>query len=116
MDRLRFLADEHVPSVFVGALRSNGFEVVIGQERYGQGTDDPDILDDCATAGLVVLTNDRDFVGLAEERDHAGVVVYTDQLSLLEDPLASVEAVERLDRYYGQGEIAGVIEWLDGWR
>ena len=34
------LTDEHVPSVFVTTLRSNGHEVVEAREAFGEATDD----------------------------------------------------------------------------
>ena len=86
MERLSLLVDEHVPRVFTGALRSTGFDVTTAQERYGQESVDSSILDDCAETVTVVLTNDRDFVRTADERDHAGVVMYTDRRFRLDDP------------------------------
>ena len=115
MGRLRFLADEHVPSLFVSSLRSNGFEVAMAQEVYGHGTADEDLMADCADSGYIVLTHDRDFVRLADERDHAGALVYDSPLVLVEDPLAATEAAVRIDDYYDHDEFEGVVEWLDGW-
>lgn len=115
MARLAFLADEHVPRVFLTTLRSSGYTVERAQDRYGQHSVDETIIDDCRDAGLIVLTNDRDFVRLGTERDHSGIVMYTDRNRLLDAPLKAVEAVDRMNRYYSPDSIAGQIEWLDNW-
>jgi hypothetical protein len=115
MPRLAFLADEHVPRVFLTTLRSSGYTVERAQDRYGQRSIDETILDDCRDDGLAVLTNDRDFVRLGEERDHAGIVMYTDRNRLLDAPLEGVGAVDRINRYYSPDAISGNIEWLENW-
>jgi hypothetical protein len=116
MERLSLLVDEHVPRVFTGALRSTGFAVTTAQERYGQESVDSSIFDDCAEEGLVIVTNDRDFVRLAAGRDHAGVIVYTDRRFLLDDPLAAAGAIANIDRQYTSDEIRNTVEWLDNWQ
>lgn len=116
MAKFSVLADEHVPSVFTTTLRSNGFDVTAAQARYGQGSVDATILDDCENEGLVVLTNDRDFVRMADERPHAGVVIYTDRRFLLEEPIEAVEAFARIARHYTPDEMRNSVEWLDNWR
>ncbi len=116
MERLSLLVDEHVPRVFTGVLRSNGFDVTTAQERYGQESVDESIFEDCADEGMVVVTNDRDFVRLADERDHAGVIIYTDRRFLLDDPVDAAGAITKIDRYYTSEEIRNVVEWLDNWQ
>jgi predicted nuclease of predicted toxin-antitoxin system len=69
------VADENVPTPVVEALRSNGYEVHRAQEEYGQGTTDADILEACADEDRVML-NDNDFALLAEDTEHAGVMIY----------------------------------------
>lgn len=113
--RLSLLADEHVPRVFVGVLRSNGFDVTTAQDRYGQESVDESMLDDCAEEGRVVVTNDRDFVRLADERDHAGIVLYTDWQFLLDNPVAAAEGLVAIDRHYTTDELRNAVEWLDNW-
>lgn len=102
--------------MFTGVLRSNGFDVTTAQERYGQESVDTSILSDCADEGLVIITNDRDFVRLADECDHAGVIVYTDRRFLLDDPVEAAEAIAEIDRYYSPKEIRNTVEWLDNWQ
>lgn len=109
---LAFLADEHVPRVLVSTLRSHGYTVTTAQERYGQDTDDDVMLADCADDGLVLLTNDRDFVELADSVEHAGVLLYT---STNPSPAALVQAVERLEQFVGPEELAGRLVWIEDW-
>lgn len=101
--------------MFTNTLRSKGFEVERAQARYGQRSIDRSVLDDCAENGFVILTQDRDFVRLADDHEQGGVVMYTDSRSLLESPLEAVEAIERIDRHYDAEEIRDVVEWLDNW-
>jgi len=113
MPRLALLADEHVPRVFVATLRSSGYTIERAQDRYGQRSVDETILDDCRDDGLVVLTNDRDFVRIGKERDHAGIVMYTDRNRSLDAPLEAVGAVDRIDRHYSPDAISENMEWLE---
>ena len=116
MERLSFLADEHVPSVFTSVLEANGHEVVRVTDHIGQRSVDEGILRLGNEEGRVVLTNDRDFVDLATSVDHAGIVVYTDRTLLIGDPLGSTEAISAIDRFYSPAEIRNTVEWLDNWR
>lgn len=84
-------------------------------EKYGEGSVDSTILADCAEEGIAVVTNDRDFVRLAAERDHAGIVVYTDRTLLLDEPVEAAEALGKIDRHYAPDSMRNTVEWLDGW-
>jgi len=76
---LAILADEAVERVVVTALRSNGYDVAVADERHGEGTIDKDLLRDAAERGEVVLTHDRDFAALAGLHDHTGILILTSQ-------------------------------------
>ena len=78
MAQLSFLADEHVKRSYIHALRGNGFEVVAVIEGDRTGQKDGFHLKMSSQQNLVVLTNDDDFVRLARERPHAGVVFYNE--------------------------------------
>lgn len=108
------LADEHVPRVFVTALRSSDYDVVYAHERHGQATDDAELLADCAETGRLLVTNDRDFADLGGRHDHAGIVIYTDPNRLLDAPLTAVAALDRLVSY-DEDDLRRTIEWLDAW-
>jgi hypothetical protein len=79
MTRLEFCADEHVQRAYLTALESNGFSVVPAVDERGQRTVDIPLLEWAALNDRVLVTNDRDFVELDANHDHAGLVVYTDQ-------------------------------------
>ena len=107
-----FLADEHVPRVLTSTLRSNGYTAVTAQEQYGHESIDETILRDCGDAGLVVLTNDRDFLTLNETTDHAGIVLYTAQNP---SPATFVEAIDQVVHFLAPDELANRVVWLDEW-
>lgn len=115
MSEFAFLVDEHVPRVFTSVLQSAGFDVATVQERYGQESIDEQLLADCAEERRIVITNDRDFVRLAVNRNHAGIVMYTDRSLLLENPVTASESLATICRHYSPDEMANVVEWLDNW-
>lgn len=77
MARIAFCADEHVPQAVVSALRSNGYTVGTATEEPGSETVDTELLSWCADEGRVLITNDRDFVELSSDIDHAGIILYS---------------------------------------
>jgi len=111
------LTDEHVPSVFVTTLRSNGYEVRRAIDVFGQETDDERLLRYCGENGDILVTHDKkDFAnGLADSVEHAGVVVYTDANSLRDDPEGAVRAFERVLDHYPPDELRNELVWLDQW-
>lgn len=112
MVKLAFLADEHVPRAYVRALRSSGFTVEqVGDDHPG-GIDDESLLEIGLEQGLVLVTNDRDFVGLAQERPHAGVVVYTDQGIAAGE---FVGTVRRIDAHFSPAAVERTVLWLGQW-
>jgi predicted nuclease of predicted toxin-antitoxin system len=112
------LTDEHVPSVFITTLRSNGHEVVKAREAFGEATDDEQLLQYCGENGHLLVTHDKtDFAGsLADGVDHAGIVVYTDANYLRDDPESAVRTLERIVSHYPPGELVNELVWLDQWR
>jgi predicted nuclease of predicted toxin-antitoxin system len=111
------LTDEHVPSVFVTTLRSNGHEVVEARDAIGAGTNDEHLLAYCGENDHILVTHDKkDFTRHAETVDHAGVVIYTDSNFLREDPESAVRALERVFSHYPPDELTDEIVWLDQWR
>jgi len=61
---------------------------------------------------LVVLTNDDDFVRLAQDHPHAGIIFYSDQHH---EPSEFVTAVRRIDRFFSPGDMENHVEWLENW-
>lgn len=75
---MRFLADENFPRSAVVALRKAGLEVVWVSEE-SPGSADEDILTRCASAGLTLLTFDKDFGELVFRRGlsaEGGVILF----------------------------------------
>ena len=68
-----FCTDEHVPSVFVTTLRSNGRDVVRATDVFGEGTDDRQLLEYCGEHDRLLITHDKkDFSStISEEVDTA---------------------------------------------
>ena len=115
---MSFLTDEHVPSVFVTTLRSNGHEVERANEVFGESTDDEKLLRYCGEHGHVLITHDKkDFAGeLPRAIEHGGIVVYTDANYLRDDPEGAVGTLERVFTHYPVEELRNEIVWLDEWR
>lgn len=112
MGQLAFLADEHVDRALVTGVLANGYDVAVVREDYPSGEDDETLLDVCEKRGLVLVTNDRDFVRLGRRREHSGVVVYTSQ----EIPVGTfVGAMRRIDDQFSPETIRNQIIWLDQW-
>jgi len=111
MQRLSFCADEHVPHAFVTALDSNGFDVLEAAAERGQIAD-PRLLAWATEQDRVLVTNDRDFVTIARDSDHAGVAIYASQTLTAGE---FVRAVRRLDRQFTPRSIANRCCWLEQW-
>ena len=111
------LTDEHVPSVFITTLRSNGHEVVEANDVFGEATNDERLLRHAAENSHLLLTHDRDFAGtLHETSDHAGIVVYTNANFLRDEPESAVRTLERVFTHYPPAELHDELVWLDQWR
>ncbi|EMA52466.1 MULTISPECIES: DUF5615 family PIN-like protein [Halococcus] len=112
MDPLSFRADEHVDSAFVTALRAEGYAVSAVDEGYERGILDEEHLVVCRETEQVMLTNDDDFVELAEDVAHAGIIRYTDQSH---SPGEFVRAIRRIDAHFSPDAMYDHIEWLEQW-
>ena len=115
---MSLLTDEHVPSVFITTLRSNGYEVLEAREVFGEATNDEQLLEYCGENGHLLVTHDKkDFAGgLTDTVEHAGVVVYTDANYLRDDPEGAVRTLERVLSHYPLVELSNELVWLDQWR
>lgn len=112
-----FCADEHVPSVLMTTLRSNGYETVRATDVIGQGTADSDLLAYCGSENHILVTNDKkDFsTGFEDEIEHSGILIYTDGLRLRSRPGAVVQTIESVLEQYPPDELRGNSVWLDQW-
>ena len=116
-DHLSFCLDEHVPRVFAKTLRSSGYTTVRTKNAYGAGTTDRELLEECAAADHVLITNDKkDFSGVVGSSvDHAGLIIYTDEAWVREQPENTVRTIERVLTYYDRDSLRGETIWLDQW-
>lgn len=106
-----YLADENVRRELVTALRLNGYEAVY-VEDYGKGDSDEEILRRALRDQLVILTNDDDFVKLAQKREHAGIIRFKNQTI---DPGKFVRAIRTIEEHYSREEMFDHVEWLEQW-
>ena len=112
MDRLSFLADEHVDRALIAGIRDGGYDVSVAGVDYPSGEDDEALLRQCRERGLVLVTNDRDFVRLGRSRAHGGIVIYTHQ----EMPVGLfVEAIQRISSAFSPVEVRNQVLWLEQW-
>lgn len=72
-------ADEHIPQAIIEGLRARGIEVIGVAEEPWRGATDHDLLTRFHQDGRILLTNDRDFLRLTADRDHAGIIFVTSQ-------------------------------------
>ena len=112
MGHLAFLADEHVDRAYVTALRSSGYRVAAVGEDYEPGIDDEAVFERCQREGMVLLTNDEDFLDLAANNSHAGAVFYQ---QYGHTPGTIVRAISRMDRYLSSDAFENHVEWLENW-
>lgn len=110
-----FLTDEHIPSVFIATLQSNGFSVVRANDVFGEATRDKQLLKYCAKEGHLFITHDKkDFGGtIGDSVNHAGIIIYTDPVMLRKEPESAVQTFERILEYYPSDQLEGERVWLD---
>ena len=110
--------DEHVPSVFVTTLRSNGYDVIRANDVFGEGTNDRQLLGYCGEHNRILITHDKKDFGstIGEEVAHTGIIIYTDPIFLRRNPETAVRTVDRIFEHYPQKELANERIWLDQWR
>lgn len=109
---LAFLCDEHVKRVFVRELRANGYSVEWVSENYEAGRSDTEHLEYAVENGLVLLTNDTDFLRLHDDYRHSGLVVYDDQNVSVSE---FMRGLKRIERFVPEPELEGALIWLDEW-
>jgi hypothetical protein len=95
----RLYADEQFPLPVVELLRTKGHDSLTVQEAGNAGDSDPEVLAFAVSNERAVLTqNRRHFIRLhAEQPNHAGIVVCTDDKNLerlasrIDDAISTVE-------------------------
>ena len=109
MSAVRFYVDEHVAKAVVGGLRRRGIEVVRVRDVDRLGDDDRDHLAFAHREGLVVFTQDADFLRLAAATDaHAGIV-YAPQGTFIGDVIRGLVLIAGV---LDAEDMAGHVEYL----
>lgn len=113
---VRFLLDEHVGRLFEHVLRQRGYQVEQAKDRFGEHTDDADLLRWCAENGVLFVTNNaKDFEPLHQRKDHAGIFLYREQRLPDDDPEGVAGTVDEVLDQYGVDEVANELVDLDEW-
>lgn len=112
-----FCTDEHVPSVFITTLRSNGYTVVPANDIFGEGTEDRRLLEYCKEEGHQLITHDKkDFGGrIGAQLEHPGIFIYTGPIRLRDEPERVVRTIESVLEYAASTELEGERVWIDQW-
>ena len=109
MSPVRFYADEHVPRAVVGGLRRRGIPVVRVPDVDRLGDSDAAHLAFARDEGLVVFTQDADFLRLAAASpDHAGIV-YAPQGTSIGDIVRGLVLIAGV---LDAEDMAGQVEYL----
>jgi hypothetical protein len=114
MAQLAFLADEHLPRACVRAHRGSGYTDERVGDDYPGGIGDEALLELGVERTLVVVTNDRDLVALAQEHPHAGVVSYTDQGMNAGGFVGAIRSIDaQISPTAAEEEISWLTQWVD---
>jgi predicted nuclease of predicted toxin-antitoxin system len=73
-DRIRFHLDENVASAIANALRRRGVDVTTTRDAGLVEASDEDHLQYALAEGRVIFTHDDDYLFIAKQRKHAGIV------------------------------------------
>ena len=83
-------ADEHIPYSIVKGLRARGVDIFSMEEEQLKSFPDEQLLEYCRSHGRVLLTNDRDFFILAQQKDHGGIIYLTSQYHSIGEVIRAV--------------------------
>jgi predicted nuclease of predicted toxin-antitoxin system len=91
---MRILADVHVKSAYLNALRADGHEVTLVVDTLEPTASDARIVDRARETNAVVMTNDtKDF---ARFDDHPGVIIVPQTGTSAGEMAAAVSRIEQL--------------------
>ncbi|MGZ0747644.1 DUF5615 family PIN-like protein [Haloparvum sp. AD34] len=112
----RILLDEHVGRILEKLLRERGFDAVQAKDQFGERTKDAELLRWCADEAVVLLTNNaKDFEGLQQDYDHAGILLYYDQELPDTDPEGLARTIDEVFSQYGTEGVEDQLVDLDEW-
>ena len=103
-----FYFDEHVHSGITRALRQRGVKIITVQEDGRAGADDSDLVDRAMGLGMLVFTQDDDFLAEATRRqrggEHFSGVIYAHQQN------ASIrQCIDDLELIAGASELSEYV-------
>lgn len=108
-ESIRFHLDEHISHRVAEALRRLGIDVTTTAESGLRSADDLQQLEFAKRDGRVIVTRDADFLRLASQQDHAGIVaVRTERLSVS----GMIAALILLHDVLTPEEMRGHVEFL----
>jgi len=115
---VQILLDEHVGRVFERVLRERGYEVEQAKDRFGEFTDDTELLEWCGDNEVILLSNNaKDFEPLHHQCDHAGILLYYHQNRPDSDPEGLARTVDEIIAQYDlsdlENELVDLGEWYD---
>ena len=114
MTGVRILLDEHVGRVFERLLRERGYGVEQAKDRFGERTNDAELLQWCADESVLLFTNNaKDFEPLHRSREHPGVLLYRDQNLPDTDPEGLARAVDEMFTQYGVADVENELDDVD---
>jgi len=108
-DRVKYHLDEHISHAIAEALRRRRINVATTAEAHLISQSDQSQLDFCRKQGRVMVTANSDFIDLANQQSHAGIVFW---------PRADIEAgamvrwLVLLWEVYLASEMAGRVEYF----
>jgi len=109
------ILDEHVCRVFEHVLRERGYDVIQAKDRFGEETNDRELLRWCNETGTFLVSNNaKDFVALHSQQEHAGFFLYREQSLPDDDPEGLARAVDVAIEQYGSELHNNIVE-LDKW-
>ena len=109
-----FYMDEQVPGPLTDGLRRRGVDVLTAQGDGRGETDDEDLLDRAAELGRVLVTEDQDFLRIADQRQRAatpcvGIVFIHQQGPTIGRCVQDLEIIAKLGEPH---EYANRVEYL----
>lgn len=108
MAKIRFYTDEHVSKAVVNGLRQRNVDVLTVPEAGTLGASDEEHMKLAREVGRVIFTQDSDFLRLAADAEHLGIV-YTAQNTTIGE---IVNGLTLIHQVLEVDEMIGRIEFL----
>ena len=106
---IRYFADEHVPTAVPNGLRKRGIDILTVSEAGLLGTEDEGLLEFVREEERVIVTQDQDFLQIADrEADYPGVVYAPQGRSIGE----MVRLLDLLFQVSDAEEMKGRVEYI----